>query len=498
MIEKKAFEETKMMVLIRHLNKKEFKNLGLWVHSRIHNSSKKVIKLYEILKKYHKTGKALEAFTLMQNMNILPKGAKRKDISEKNEQDLRQIMSLLTIQIEDFLIWKKGKERTISNRRLLMDALLEKQLFKLVRITMNKTRKKLQSSTIRNVGYCIDTYKLAEVDYYIDVFLKSKDSNTSLKILIEALEQSCLSQLLNYYYVIANTKHIIKIDNSPFMEVVKNYIEHSGERQIFTVEIYYQLLKVLEDEQPKDYYALKTKLFESLEVFNVHEIRIFFNAMTNYCNRKFKNGEEEFMYEKFEVYKKGIEIKCWSAGVYFSEHQFIHIVKSALYLSELDWLDEFFRTHKDLLNPDVKEDVINYYHALTAFESKQYDTAQDNLRYISAKQDFAYYMESKVLLIKIYYDNNEKEYPIDSELENIRRYTSPTADKKMSETVRQQYSNFANFFKRIINRKKKLIYKEPLTETNLKDLQKDLTKLNPIIERKWLEEKITELIQELK
>jgi len=303
MIEKKAFEETKMMILIRHLNEKEFKNLGLWVHSPIHNSSKKVIKLYDILKKYHKTGKALEAFTLMRNMNILAKGAKRKDISEKNEQDLRQIMSLLTIQIEDFLIWKKGKENNIGGRRLLMDALLEKQLFKLVRTAINKTQKKYEFSIIRDIDYCVDAYKLAEMEYYMDIILQNRGSATSLQKTVVALEQSCLSQLLRYYCALLNTKRIVKIDDFPFMEAVKKYIENNGERQMLVVEAYYQLLKVLENQQPKDYYALKTKLFESLEVLNVHEIRGFFNAMTNYCTRKFKNGEEEFMQEKFKVYK---------------------------------------------------------------------------------------------------------------------------------------------------------------------------------------------------
>ncbi len=503
MIEKKAFEETKMMVLIRHLNKKEFKSLGLWVRSPIHNSSKMVIKLYDILKKHHTTGKPLEAFTLMQNMNILPKGAKRKDISEKSEQDLRHIMSLLTIQIEDFLIWKKGKEDTIGNRRLLMQVLLEKESFKLAYMAMNKSQKKHQSSKIRNVDYCINDYKLAEVNNYINVSLKNKDSATSLKKVVSALEQSCLSQLLDYYCAVSNTKRIIKIDNSPFMEVVKNYIENSGEKQDFTVEIYYRLLKMLEYEQPQDYYALKAQLYNSLDAFDINDLKKFFNCLTNYCYRKFKQGDEEFAQERFNVFKKGIELKFWSSGTYFSEHQFIHIVKTALHVGELNWLDDFFQSHKTLLNPRVQEDIINYYHALKDFKLKRYKEVNNHLEKINTKQDFAYYMESKVLLIKIYYDNNEltidnaDEHPINNERENIEKYVAPNSNKKMSEPVRQQYSNFANFFKRILNRKKKLIYKESLTKANLQVLQKDLAKLKPLIERAWLEDKITELMKEL-
>jgi len=67
----------------------------------------------------------------------------------------------------------------------------------------------------------------------------------------------------------------------------------------------------------------------------------------------------------------------------------------------------------------------------------------------------------------------------------------------MSEAARQRYSNFANFFKRILNRKKKLIYKESLTEANIETLKTDLADLESLTERDWLKEKITELISEL-
>lgn len=414
-------------------------------------------------------------------------------------------MSLLTIQIESFFIWQKEQENIIGRRRLLMDALLEKQLFKLIHTIMSETRKKHQSSTLRDINYWMDSYKLAEMDYYIDVFLQSKGSAKSLQEVVKALEQSCLGQLLRYYCAVSNTKQIIKISNFSFMEIVKKHIENSNESQEFVVEVYYQLLKLLEDKQPQDYYALKATLFESLNAFDTNELRTFFNVMTNYCNRKFKNGQEEFMQEKFEVYKKGIETKCWSAGVYFSEHQFIQIVKTALHLGELDWLDEFFQEHNSLLNPKVKEDIVHYYEALKAFELKKYDVAQSHLREISTNQDFAYYMESKVLLIKIYYDNNEltidnaDEHPINNERENIGKYVAPNTNKKMSETVRQQYSNFANFFKRILHRKKKLIdaYEKSPTQANLQALQNDLTQLKPLIERRWLEEKVKELMAAL-
>jgi len=40
----------KVLILLRQFDKKEWKDLGLWLHSPIHNSSEKVIKIYEYLR----------------------------------------------------------------------------------------------------------------------------------------------------------------------------------------------------------------------------------------------------------------------------------------------------------------------------------------------------------------------------------------------------------------------------------------------------------------
>jgi len=499
MTRKEDFEKSKLMLLIRKFNKNEIKSLRLWLCSPIHNSSENVINLFDILRKYHKNGRRIDAFTVMRQTNILAKGSTRKSICEKHLQDLRKVMSLLTIQIQKFIIWQQNESDIIGNNRLLMDWLLEKQLFNQAKITLKETQKMHESALIQGVDYTLDAYKLSEMNYYISSLLKNRDSTGSLSSALNALEQSCLSQLLRYYCAASNSRRISKLDNFPLMEVIKRFMAENEEDWSFTVEMYYLSLKVLEEEKREDFVALKVKLFESLQVIDPYELKTFFNIIINFCNRKFKQGLEEFMFEKFEIYKVGLETQCWSTGVYFSEHQFIQIVKTALYLNELDWLSTFFETHCSLLNPMVKEDFIHYYHSLTSIQLKQFETAQSHLNDISRNQDFAYHMESKVLLLKIYYDSEEltienlDKHPISHLIESIRKYSSRTGNKKMAESFRLQYSNFAGYFKRILEFKKKAVSKEKFSETKLISLQTDLGKLNPLIERKWLREKIIEL-----
>ncbi len=500
-------KKSKMMILIRHLDEKEFKDLGLWLRSPIHNNSEKIIKLYDILKKKcYKSQKDIDTLTLMRSMEILPKGSKSKDISPKHIADLKVICSKLTIQIQDFLVWHKIRNEDIRSNIHLMDILLGKQLLKLVAPILNKTRKMQEASPLRDIDYCIDNYHLTEIDLYLSVFQRNRDAYAATKNTVDALQAACLSQLLRYYCAVSNARNIVKVnDEFLLMNVIKNFLKNNPKVRTFTVEIYYLLLSMLNDETTCDYYEFKNKLFENIATFDTNEFRQLLNFMSNYCLRMFREGNKEFLEEQFEVFEMGLQYDCWTTDVYFSPHLFVQITHTALMLKKIDWAYNFFSKYQDYLSPDIKKNILHYCDALLSFQKRAYDTAQTHLISIDNVEDFMYRIEYKILLIKIYYDNKELtfsnigEHPIYSELQAIINYVQSNTNKKMSETVRQQYSNFANFFKRILNRKKKLIdaYEKSPTQSNLQALQKDLTDLNPLIERQWLEEKVKELMAAL-
>jgi len=478
-------QTSKVFILLCQLNKKEFKDFGLWLRSPIHNKSEKVIKLYEFIKKHKDNYYEINERILLRDAGIISSASKRQAISLKDIKTLRQVMHLLRIQVDDFLAWRSLHQDDTEKKCRIMDVLLEKTMYALIPQVLNKVKIGLESSTIRDIKYCENVFRITEMEFYLEI-LQNNHNTKKAQDTIDTLRQSFISKLLKYYCSLLSVEKINKNKYQyPLLKHIKQHLESNHtDRSIPVIYVYYALLRLIEEEKQEDYHDVKKYLFKYSHHFSTTYIRQFFNILTNYCYRKIKNGEDEFIQERFGIFKKGIELKCWSSGTYFSGHQFIHIVKTALFLSKLDWLDKFFQEHNNLLNPNVKDVFVNYYHALVAFKLKQYDAAQHHLHTISADKDFIYYMQTKVLLIKIHYDKNElifsnaEEHPINYDLEAI--------------------SNFANFFKRILNRKKKIIYKEPLSKANLKALQNDLAKLKPLIERTWLEKKIEELMQEIK
>jgi len=505
MIEKDPFVESKLMILIRHLDENEFKTIGLWVKSPCHNGSKNVIKLYEIIKKYRKADRPLDNLTLLKAMGILPRRAKQKDINTKHKADLRPIMHALATLIEDFIIWKKTKEDVIGSKRLLMDALIERQTYKLVTSTMNKARKIHESSLLRDTKYWEEAYSLDEMDFYMEVLLNNRNAANKIKDVLDSLLQSCLSKLLYYHCVVVNSRNVVKVNEDyPFIKVLQQYLKSNEDINSPAVRIYYMLLEVLEHKRQEDYYSLKSYLFEHLEAFDANKIRQLLNFMSNYCHRMINNGDNRFIQEKFELYELGLLHGCWTAGVYFSQHQFVNMVQVALSLNKTQWVKDFLSNYQNKLSPVSKKYISNYCYAMYAFQNKDYDAAKEylNQNFTIPPEDFIYHLGLKVLRIKIYYDENNLTFDnmnmrsIENDVGAIKQYTTVSNNKKMSETVRQRYSSFANFFNRILRRKKSILFGNTVTQTSLVTLQTDLSNKKPIIERKWLEEKITELTQE--
>jgi len=287
---------SKVLVLLQQFNNKEWKELGLWLHSPIHNSSKKVIKLYECIKnRRQNTDNTLNEHILLKSIGVIPSASQKKPISQKDRKVLQQTLHLLYLQTQDFLIWKNIQQDDIQAKRRLMDSFLEKTTYTLIPSILSKSKKKLEATLLRDIKYCEDIFSLTEIDFYLTILLGNHNTDTELQHVIETLRQSFFSKSLKYYCSVINYEKILKVEfEYPFLEHIKTHLETSSDKEIPIIRVYYSLLKLLEYERPEDYYNLKNYLFEHLESFGMTDIRQFFNFMTNYCG--WKIGQQVYIF----------------------------------------------------------------------------------------------------------------------------------------------------------------------------------------------------------
>jgi len=505
MLENSYLNDSKLFLLLKALSPKEIKHLEWWLSSPLHNNSEEVTNLYRnIIRTRRNLDKPINKLTLLNYTGITQTNDKRDKLSPKEDALLRQIVFKLTNQIQDFLVWQKYKTDKPATKRLLMDIFLERQLYKPVSSTLLRSKKEIEKSPYRNIDYCENIFKITEMEFYMSVILSNRSSKVDIQQVINTLRQACISKLLRYYCAAKNGETILKIKyDYPLINSIMTHLKDHPDKNIPIIQMYYALIMLIDEGEEKYYFELKEYLFNNIAAFDLTEIRQFLGFMLNYCNQKAREGIISFLQEEHDIYNSGLKIGCWSSGIYFSPHQFINIVLNALRLDKINWTKSFIDNHNKELSPKVKNDILNYSHALTYFQTKELEKAQESLMKIKASEDFFYHLGFKVLLIKIYYElqefniDNVEMHPINYEIEAIRHYIVSTRNKKMSESMRQSYNNFVNIFKSILERHKKLIYEEEVSAKNLEKLKNKLHNTSPVIERPWLEEKIKELMEQI-
>jgi len=503
-VSKNIIEKSKLMQLISYLDDKDYKELGLWVRSPIHNSNQMVIDLYNVIKhKYRNTNKPINILRIIKNLNLLPYTASEDDISPRDKQELRRTMHLLSEQIEDFLIWKANQKDAVVRKRRFMDELIIRRAYPLVPAVMRKARKIHEVSPLRDIQHCKNEFLLTQMDLWMTAIHKNRSMAPKMKLNIDALRQYCLGQLLRSYCFAVHTQKIIKTEYSyPMLEVLKSYVSDNEDIEHYTIRVYYTFLRLVQEERIEDYDELKAMIYSS-NTFDNHEFRHMSALLINFCSVRIYQGDKRFMQERLELYKECLKRGALTEGVQLSAQRFILIIHTALAVNQPEWTNEFIEQYGEELGPDVREDIVKYGKALCAFHAGKYDIAQDFLNVMEKVMDSWVLIEIKILLIKIYYDKSELTFdnidthPINSELEALIQLTRPGSKINMSDNTRLGFANFTNFFKRILNRRKKIIGKERLSIDNIKALKTELTKIEPLKKRDWLNDKLNELLEDL-
>lgn len=493
-------DSSKLVLLLNSLDPGELQEMYLWLKSPLHNNSPRLIALFRFLRKnVWRKDTPFPLLKALRVLKIVSQNAKTEEITTKDKQDYRKIASRLTLQLEEFLKWKQYKRNETGGALLLMNSFLERQLYKANSKLINKTKRLQQQNQLRDLKFYKNEFELAEMGFFMDMILRNRKAGDSMMSVINTLHHSCFIQLLRYYCALTNFKNLLTLESEvPFQKVLLDYLENSDDLKDNTVNLYYRLLKLLNNGKTEDYFSFKDLLFSSLQEFDKNELRQFFAFMSNYCQKMTNEGNSEFFEERFTIFKTGLDLGCWTTSIYFSHHQFVQIIYVSLQLNKLDWTEQFISNYKDKLPPHVAENTLLFCQSRLAFSQGKYDQAQDYLRKINHLEDFYWKLEVKTLLLRIYYDNGDLSFenfdihPIHNELEALRVNALRGSGTKMAEQSRIKFSNFSLILKKILIIKRNRIFKK-IKQEEIEKLETEFLNTKPIIGWHWLVEKIDEL-----
>jgi len=250
--------------LLSNLNKEEYTEFGKWLRSPVHNNSKGIIRLYDCIRgTIQRNGDKPSSLDMLKYIGALPRSAKQQDITSTHKKKLEQLTHKLSVQLKDYLIWKKVKGDDILSNQQLLETLLIRGMHNEMIPVIKQTKKKLNNFPYRDIYYCEQAFKFAEMEYFLSAILHNHNSEIvieSIQNLLNTLRRYSLSSLLKYLCAAVSLEQVfdVKLDY-PLRETIRQHLATHSDKEQPIVGVYYRLLELLLNQQSEDYEDLKVK-----------------------------------------------------------------------------------------------------------------------------------------------------------------------------------------------------------------------------------------------
>jgi len=468
----------KTYTILQSFNKYEVNRLRKFLQSPYFNMNEAIVALFEVFIKdiFSRSTKELA------KENIWKKIYGKKDFDYVR---FRKLNSELLKLIEKFLAQQIYEENPIRQAVHLMEAVGQKKLSKLHNGTIKTARRLSEKQIYKPANYYFYQYEIEKNYYELTDFETKRTAKSNIEEVAMNLDYFYFSEKLRIYNSILSRQkqgsHEYKI--SMIDEVMSN-IEKNTYEGIPSIEIYYLICLISKDfENEENYFKLKQNIFKYIEQFPKTEAILIGKYLLNYSIFRINKGYPEFVREYFESYKELLEKEMiFEEREGLSPWEFKNIVLVGLRLGEFRWVGEFIDIYSEKIPETYRENAVTYNTAQLYFYQKNYDKVIRLLNQVEY-EDLAYNLDSKLMLIAVYYETDEIE-PLYSLFESFRVYLNRKKDIPIEK--KRRYLN-------LIKYTKKLTKIMPGNKKEIEKLKTEITETQGIINLKWLKEKIAEL-----
>ncbi len=473
----------KITEVLKSLNPKEFRKLGMFISSPYHNTNAALLKLYNLLKNYYPAFNTNnlskeEIFSYLYPDKSFKDGTIRNLFSDFNALVLRFITE---INFENDIYDKKNRLAEELNKRNLDN--LHDKVIKENELLLNEI-----SSVSFNFFHQAKLLEDLKINFGLE---RGMQKNISVNI----LKRSEL-EIFDFVINLLNDIHNLRINkeayNSEYTPCLADEIisklnfENILKRAELMIPEYYEIFKLflldglsfLKLEDDNLYFEFKNCFFKNYDILKDSAKENFFTSLENICLEKKMKGNENFVLEEFNVYKERLVRNAFRDETgKFNIYLFRNILLTAVSNREINWLEKFVTEYSPELPNQFKVDMIKFANSIIYFEKREYKKALEALSLINDKAEiFKFYIYT--LKVKIFYETGElnaAEYVIDS----FNHFISN--NDIVSERYKIINKNFIKAFNLLLKLKTKSI--ERSEKRNLEEYIKGIKYLK---ERHWL------------
>ena len=473
-------KNSQLIKLLKTFTPEEIKKFSEFLISPYFNKSKKIVKLFKLMRKDYPDFNKLTKENLYSK--IFP-GEKFKD------NNLRVLMHHLYENAKEFITHNRSKKETYNEKQALIFELLERQLYDESEKTIKKVISELEKLKDKDVEYF--QYKFI-IEHEKLHYLQKIHQNKYEKYLTKSNIEKPFKNLTNYFYLrvltfyilVLNAKILYKFDiDTAFFEKLFSSFDYELFNDSPLVQIYYNIILVLTTDEEKYFYTAKELILKNEKsLIPVRLCDVYIN-LENYCRRKIRAGEIKFKREFFNILKLDLEKKIYKIDPYMSQNFFKNILQNAAELKEFKWAENFIELYKNELHSNYRDAVYYYCKAFLEAEKNNFEKA---LEYLSQLKTDELYLkiDVKLLQARLYYELNEYD-TLNSAIDSIRHTLKN--NKFIAENRRVQFSIFIKFLSALNNaRLKKDEYK-------IHDLKNKILKAEDLQWKDWFVKKVEEL-----
>ncbi len=477
---KNHISTTKLITHFQLLSLEEFKLLTKWLQSPWANSNKKLIELYDLLKRHYPT---FEAKSLTKE-NLFARLYPGKKYDDKW---MRNILAGMSKQVEKFLIHSQVERDEILKKRLLSSEYLERNY--------NSWYIKQAEELIQ----LIESKEVKETDDYLMLALVHEELYRQPKMHQSSAGSGSLLQVTDLYldtfYCISKWRILTEMLERNMILKEKIELKEKLERLSFitrsfdipVINIYKQRINFGNELTVDDFLVLKNQFYSDFKRLPIWDRKLLIYYLINNIIRLWLKGNKGLMIELFKLYKFGIESSLLFNYGHITRNTYSNIVTTANSLGEFEYANYFIDNYSDALPTETKESTRVWAIGHTLHKQGRLKDAIELLSSHHYNND-EFSLTMKALLLECYFDASltDSTYVefLDNYCEAYKKYAKRNRVK--SESRKIAWINMAKYTQKLSN----IVHFNSANKNEIESLKMAIESEGFLQSRQWLIEKI--------
>ncbi|MBL7808399.1 MAG: hypothetical protein JNN28_11305 [Saprospiraceae bacterium] len=423
-------QQSKLINLLRQLDKRQLARVGEAVLSPYFNKSKDIVRFYQYVSRFAPLFNQPE----LSKTSVL---AHLKLSTPVDEHRLQYLMSDLVMLVENVLLLEHVSRNEPARLISLAQTFAEIGLPDRTRQVLTKLGEFWKNTPIQWPERLAMEFAAAK----IWIALADRDHRTfdpTLQSASDHLSAYFLVEKLQLLTAMTNVEQVLKVQYKQDWEI-ENIESIASKSDHPLVQLWLLAFRLSRYDQPEDYRSFKQILFNQTEKLRKGDLRHLTAAALNFCTRRINRDADEHYYgEYIGLYKILINNELILENGYISPWLYKNIVTAGLKTNELAWTRQFIESFRRNLPADFAESMYAYNLGHLFYHEKKHTDAQQALARVEFR-DPLLSISARSLLIKIYVETGQDDL-LFAALEAARVWL--LRNQAVTPGLRQQFQKF--------------------------------------------------------